>query len=198
MKTKIAKLTSLIFHPIIFALLIPFIVVYHRTLDISDGIKWVIFSAVFVSAALLGFFILKPVEFLADFDISKRELRPAFYTISLIAAIIYFIIAVLLKGIFYPLTIVALGVVIGIALFEVVNFYLKASIHVAVACAFIITFGVFYGFIAFVTICWIPFAIIWSRLLLKKHTWSEVVAGASLGSFVTLLTFAIARLLLYN
>lgn len=198
MKRNIAQVTSLLFHPIIFALLIPFIVVYHRSLDISEGVKWVIFSAVFVLIAMLGFFILKPVEFLSDFDISKRELRPAFYTISLITAVIYFVIAVLLKGIFYPLTIVTLGVVIGITLFEIVNFYLKASIHVAVACAYVITFGIFYGLVPFLYIFWIPFAIVWSRLYLKKHTWPEVIAGASLGSFVTLLTFAIARLLVYN
>lgn len=195
MKLKIAKLLSFIFHPVVFTLLIPFLVAYHNSSDFSNGIKWAIFTACFIFASMFVFFLFKPIEFLKDVDISKKELRPLFYAICLVFAIIYFLIAVIFKGIFSPLSIISLGVIVGIVFFELTTIFLKASIHTAVATSYIITIGVYYGFGAFLLTAWLPLAVGWSRLVLKRHTMSEAITGAILGSIVTLLTFAVGRLL---
>jgi uncharacterized membrane protein YidH (DUF202 family) len=196
MKQKLAQITSLLFHPLVFAILGPFLVIYHRSTDVSYGIKWTLFSLFFILCGLLLLFLLRPRDLLTDFDISKREKRPLFYSISLFFAVMYFITAVYLKTIFFPMSIVALGIVIGVAVFEIANIFLKVSIHVAVSCAFVITVGLLYGMLPFLSVMWIPFTIIWSRLLLKKHTRAEVIGGAAIGCTITLITFAIAELLL--
>ncbi|HEX8966012.1 MAG TPA: hypothetical protein VF820_06300 [Patescibacteria group bacterium] len=196
MKHKLAKITSVVFHPVIFILLIPFLVVYRGTADVLYGLKWLIFVCFFLFASLFVFFLLQPVEFLTDFDISNRQKRPIFYTVGLLFAILFFLAAISLKGIFFPLTIVSLGIILGIIIFELANFYLKVSIHNAVVTAFAITFGILFGYWAFVVFAWLPILMIWSRVTLKKHTFLEALTGCILGAVVTMLTFAIAKMLL--
>ena len=193
---KTAKILSIIFHPIIFAVLLPFVVMYHNTRSLGEGIEWLGLAAFFIILAFLVFIFAKPLEILNDIDISDRKLRPFFYTTSLIFALIYFLIAVLRRGIVSPLGMVSLGIVLGIAVFEIVNYFIKASVHVAVACAFTITIGLLYGNIIFFPALIIPIGIIFSRLYLKKHTVSEVIAGGTLGSLVCILTFIIAKIIL--
>ncbi len=196
MKTKIAQVISLIFHPVIFLLLTPFIIVYHQSLDFDDGLKWVIFSAVFLFLGLFTFFFLRPAQFITDFDISKRENRPLFYTVALCFALLYFFVSVILKGIFFPLSLVALGIIFGIIIFEGANFYLKVSVHSALAAAYVVTVGLLYGFTAFFLICWIPLAVAWARLTLKKHARREVLCGIVIGILIPLITFAVVKILL--
>lgn len=196
MKEKAAKIFSIAFHPLVFTTLIPFLITYRDGASFFYGAKWMLFSLMFIFAALLVFFFLQPVQFLTDFDISKKEKRPVFYTTALLFAVLYFSVALLFKGIFFPLSIVALGIIIGIAIFELANFYLKVSIHCGIATGFVITIGILYGFIPFLLFCWIPFAVAWSRLSLKKHSKQEIIAGSILGAIVVLLTFALGKIIL--
>jgi len=196
MKITLAQLISVVFHPLIFAILLPFLIIYHRTKNVLYGLEWMIFSTGFIFLVIAVLFYLPPIDLLKDFDISSQKKRPIFYTVSIIFAIIYFFIAVLFKGIFFPLSIVALGVIIGLVIFELVNFYVKVSIHMAVATAYAITSFILYRWYGLFLFFWIPFAIAWSRLILKKHKPKEIIGGAIIGTIVPLLTFAIGRLLL--
>lgn len=196
MKYTLARLISFIFHPVFFTLLIPFLVIYHQTSNAVKGIEWSLFSSFFLLLTIIVFFFLQPVEFLTDFDLSNRKKRPIFYSITLLFAVLFFITAIIFKGIFFSLTIVALGIILGIVLFELANFYLKVSIHSAIASAYVITVFVLYGILPAIFVLWIPFLVAWSRLVLKRHTKTELFAGAFLGSSVALTTFALAKILL--
>lgn len=193
---KTAQIISVIFHPLIFAILMPFIVMYHNTRSFSEGVEWLILTAFFVGIALLVFIFSKPREILNDIDISDKKLRPFFYTTSLIFALIYFLIAVSRRGIFSPLSLVSLGIILGIIVFEIVNYFIKVSVHMAIACAFWITSGILYGSIIFLIFGTIPLSIAFSRIYLKKHKIWEIVGGGILGSLVCILTFIIATIIL--
>lgn len=195
MKIKLAEFISFFFHPVVFALLVPFLEVYRHTSNFGYSLKWMFFSAFFLLLALGLFFLMRPSDFFSDFDISKRENRVGFYTISCFIAVLYFIAAVWFKGIFFPLSLLSLGIIIGIILIELVNFYIKVSIHVAVACSFVIMTGLIYGVWVLLLSFWILPLVIWSRLLLKKHTSLEALTGVLIGATVTCLTFAIASFL---
>lgn len=196
MKLIIARLISSLFHPVIFATVVPFILLHNITKDIFLSIRWMFYSAAFIILALFVYFILRPNDFIHDFDISDRKKRPMFYFILLVISFVYFIIALTVKGIFFPLTIASAGVILAIILFEIVNRYIKVSIHVAIATAFIITYGMFHGPILFFAICWIPFAVMWSRIRLKKHKVSEAIVGMTLGAVITIFIFAIGKWLI--
>jgi len=195
-KEKLAKIFSIAFHPLVFTIMIPFLISYKSSSSFFYGVEWMLFSLIFIFAALISFFYLQPVQFLTDFDISKREKRPIFYTTALFFAVLYFAISLIFKGIFFSLSIVSLGIIIGIAIFELANFYIKVSIHGGIATGFVITIGLLYGFLPFLLFCWIPFAVAWSRVSLRKHTKQEIIAGSILGAIIVLLTFAIGKIIL--
>lgn len=191
-----ARFVSWFFHPMLFTLLVPFLIMYHQTANPFYALKWVVFSAGFLLLALCIFYIVRPKEFFSDFDIYKREKRVAFYTIACVIALLYFLVAVYFKGLFFPMSALALGILIGLVFLEIINFYIKVSIHVAVSCSYVMLVGVLYGEKAFIGTFWIPPLVAWSRYTLKKHTIREISAGALFGGFVTMLTFMIGELLL--
>lgn len=197
MKVKIAKLISFIFHPVLLALLIPFLFVFKETASFSYGLKWVFFSSFFLFLTAAGFFFVRPKKFFSDFDISIKEERHIFYSIALFMSIIYFIVSLLFKGILFPLSIVALGIILGIVVLDIVTYYMKVSIHMTVATAYTVTIAFLFGILPFLGFVWMLPLMGWSRLSLHKHTDKELLAGMFLGLGITIITFFIGRSLLY-
>lgn len=197
MKLKIAKLISFVFHPVLLALLIPFLFVFKETASFSYGLKWVFFSSFFLFLTAAGFFFVRPKKFFSDFDISIKEERHMFYSISLLTAVLYFIASLLFKGILFPLSIVALGIILGIVVLDITTYYMKVSIHMAVASAYTVTIAMLFGAIPFLGFVWILPLMGWSRLRMDKHTDKELLAGMFLGTGITIITFFIGRSMLY-
>lgn len=193
MSKKIANLLSFVFHPVIFAIIIPFLFVYKETANVAYGLKWMIFSLFFLFVTLVIFYLLRPKEFFSDFDISQKEQRHLFYSTALLTAVLYFIASLLFKGILFPLSIVALGIILGLVVFDILNYYMKVSIHMAVATAYCVAIGILFGIGPFFLFVWIIPCIAWARLVLQKHTDKELLAGMFLGAGVTIATFIIGK-----
>jgi len=196
-KHRLARLISFALHPIVFALLVPFLVVYKESASLIYGLKWTFFSSFFLFLAGGLFFFLRPKSVTEDMDrdldISHKENRHIFYSICAFFAVIYFIISIIFKGVFFPLSNIALGLILGIITFDILNYYIKVSIHAAVVSAYIVTFYFLYGLLPFLGVAWTLPLIIWSRLYLKKHTKTELFAGVVMGIAITLVTLLIAR-----
>lgn len=188
-----AQFISFIFNPLAFMLLLPYFVVFRQTENTIYALKWQLFSSVFVFAAIILFFIGKWRGIFSDHDISKREERPKFYFIVLVLTLVYLGAAIFFKGIFSPLSIMAFGICVAVIALSIVNYRIKASGHVAVVCAFVITMGILYGQGAFMGTVWIIPLIAWSRLILKRHTIYEIVVGGVLGTGLTLLTLLLGK-----
>lgn len=195
MKQRIARLISFVFHPIVFASIIPFLFVYKETANITYGLKWMIFTIFFLFITFAIFYLLRPKEFFSDFDISLKEQRHLFYSTALFTAVLYFIVSLLFKGILFPLSIVALGIILGTVVLDIVNYYMKVSIHMAVAAAYTAAIAMLFGTGPFFAFVWILPLMAWSRLSLQKHTDKELLAGMFLGTGITLITFFIGRTL---
>lgn len=198
MKHNIASLISFIFHPVLLFLLMPFLIVYHDTGNSLYALKWGVYSAIFVVIGI--FFILygKRRGVFSDFDLSNQQERKKFYIFITLLGALYLIIALYFKGIFFPMSIIVLGIMLGIALFEGVNYFLKASIHVGVAVAYTISLGFIYGLPLFLLSLPITPLVIWSRLTLKRHTPKEAFVGGILGIVVTLGTIFLAHVVYGN
>lgn len=197
-KSLFAEFVSTIFNPVVFVLLMPFFVVYRQTDSEWYALKWVVFTGAFVFVGLLFFLYGRMKGFYSDHDISIREQRHSLYLIAFIASVFYFLAAVFFKGIFFPLSIIALGVILGVIVFEIANFYIKASVHMAVVVGFVISLGLIYGPFAFLASFWIILMVAWSRLYLKRHTMEELLMGGLLGTFITIFTYMVGVQLFYN
>lgn len=187
-----AKAISIVFHPVLLLLTLPYLVVYRQTASEMYALKWLIFSASFLLIGITLFLIERLRGVFSDSDISHQKERPRFYAIALILALIYFAASLFFKGIFFPISIIAFGIIIGLFLFDAVNTRVKASVHVGVGCAFVITVGILYQ--TFLPVVILPF-LAWSRMVLHRHTIVEIITGGILGSTVTIATFLLARYL---
>lgn len=190
---RFAKIISFVFSPPLFFLLMPFFIVYRQTHSGYYALKWQIFTILFLFAAGVLFLIGRLKGTFSDEDVSKREERYRLYILLYSLAFIYFLISLFIKGIFFPLSIVAFGIIIGILVFNFVNYYIKASIHIGVATAFVLTIGFLYGWNYSLLILWITPIVAWARIVTKRHTIRETILGGFLGSIITLLTFFIGK-----
>jgi len=194
---KIAQLISFVFSPISFLFITPYVVVHSQISSRLYAIKWSLFSLLFIGTGVLFILVGRVFGVFSDFDISHREERIKIYIASWILVVLYWLCALFFKGIFFPISIIAFGLVIGIFFFTIVNRFVKASIHTGFACAFIITASILWGGNNFLKVIWILPLVIWSRLFLKKHSIKEVITGGLLGSALTFVTFLLTKFL-YN
>lgn len=184
----LANLLSYIFHPVILVLLMPYLFIYRQTGSDLYALKWEIFSSLFIFFGVVLVFLGRRRGVFKE--------RYEFYTLLWILAFLYLAAASFLKGIFSPLSIVALGIALGILVFIIVNRYIKASIHMAVVCAWVVSMGILYGRGAFLVTFWMVPLVLWARVASKNHLLNEALLGGVLGVVITLLTFLIGRQLL--
>lgn len=195
---RLAQLISFLFHPIFFSLFIPFLIAHKVTGSITYGLKWTLFSAAFLLIAMGVFYLLRPKEFIGDFDITHREQRHIFYSITLLSAVIYFIASLIFKGLLFPISIISLGLILGLVSLDLVNYYIKASIHMAVVTGYVVTVALIYGLVPFFGFLALVLLVGWSRLYLSRHSQKEVLAGMLLGTFVPIVTYIVGQLLIQH
>ena len=191
-----AQFVSFLFHPILFLLLTPFLAVYKHTYSGIAALKWEVFTALFIFFGIIAFVIGRWFGIFSDFDLSKREERGKFYGISGLIGATYLAIALSFKGLVFPLSIVALGILLGIVVLIIANRFVKASIHVALASAFVIGVSYSLNAITLLSVAWIVPLVAWARVYLGRHTIQEVISGGILGTAITAFTLLLGRHLL--
>jgi len=117
-----------------------------------------------------------------NYDISNKKQRQSWYVLpTLLLSVITIILFLTDQS--QPLRFGVLGALVLFVLAQIVNIYIKTSLHVG--------FNTYLAFLVFplsalvgagVLLFSIPLG--WSRLVLKRHTWMEVVSGAALGLVV--------------
>lgn len=193
MKVKIAKSVSYLTDPLFLATPIPFLLVLWASEDVLYSLKWAIFSMMFF--AFVGVFVLYAVQkrVFTDIDVSKREQRPAFYIFATYVSFLYLGSLLLLNG---PavLFLAGCGILLSIVVVSLVNTKIKASVHVATVTALIFIVSILYGDMFLFLLLAIPL-IIWSRIVVKRHTFQEAIVGGSIGVLLTLIVYVAIKLL---
>lgn len=188
-----AKVVSVVFHPAILILLLPFLVVYRQTESSLYALKWQMFSSLFVFLAGVLVYLGEKSGVFSDPDLTKRNERNKFYAMSIILLLLYIGSVVFFKGIFSLFVVIALGLLFGVVLFAIANHFFKISIHSGVISGFVISLGILYGINIFFVVVWIAPLMIWARLILKKHTLIEAISGGFLGGTITIATYLIGK-----
>lgn len=129
--------------------------------------------------------------FFSDLDVSKRKQRRPLFVFVLLMVIIFMLGIIYYKG---PSELLIGGVymIAGIAVFILVNKQIKASVHVASLSAFFISMGLLFGGLFYLGLLCIPL-IAWSRVVLHRHTVSEVIVGASLGISLPVVVYLVIQ-----
>lgn len=177
----IARFTSIVGHPFVF---IPAAIVFSglsRPDAAPPGSTLAIAGIVLAGMIVIGAYVAHGLRAgrWADVDVSVREHRTGLYGVSLsataAAAIAFHVLGppIGVRG-----SLVAFGLVLVSA---IVNLRLKISLHVAFA-AYAVAIAGGRRPAVLVVASLFALAIAWSRLVLRRHTLPEVVAGAIAGA----------------
>jgi hypothetical protein len=186
-----ANVVSFFFHPIIILFPVPFILVSKFSHDYSHALKWTIFSYAFVLAVALFVSAGVMFGFFSNFNVSKKEQRPLLILVSTIVVFCYLLSLIIFDG---PKVLFAavFAMIFGLAVYAVINKWIKASIHVAITTSVLILVGIAYGKYFFLLFALIPL-LIWSRIKVKEHTLAETIAGSILGIVITLVVYLLSK-----
>jgi len=185
MTTKIAKCISVIGHPL---LTIPVFVV-------SVLFQFQDFKSALLPSILIVFGIIVPLiikmyrgekkGFYTNFDVSDQEQRKSWYFFAI--GLLSFTVIILFAT--NQPRVICFGFLLSALLLfcsQVVNYYIKCSLHVAIN-AFL-SFLIFPINVYFAALFFLFVVVIaWSRVCLRRHTIKEVTTGAILGTVFGLL-----------
>ena len=192
--SKLAGFLSIVFHPIILFLPVPYLIIMRAENNYFQAVIWTLFSWLILS--VLGIFIMYQVKTgkFTNLDVSVRSQRPLFFLSVGIAIAVYSISLLLFNG---PVVMLVLagGAIVALGLLDLINSKIKTSIHVAsvtsILCAFVVLNGLMYSW----TLLLIPL-VAWSRITLQRHSLSETIMGAIFGFFITIVVYVMIELVL--
>lgn len=191
----LARFISLIASPPVIFIPASFLLIDSRVADDVYALKWTVFSSVFAFMLLVLVGIGVYLGIFTNMAVSKRAQRPLLFVLSFFVLLFYAIAVLVLNG---PkiLLFSSLFLAFSIAVLDIVNMKVKASIHVATVTAFVLVLGLIYGLVPFVFTVPTVFLIGWSRIKMGRHSRSEVFIGAALGLGLTVLFYILSKYLL--
>ena len=183
-KVILAEIFSWAFFPPLVATVFFTFLVFWYSEDLSQGLQWLVTVSPFLIFFPLIFFAASlKLGWISDIDLSDRRERPYFlsvFLISLAAAIILlYFLDVPQKFLAYAVS----GFVITI-IAAVITLFWKISFHTAITSS-VFAAIVILGGTRFLPLLLLIIPIGWSRLVLKKHTFWQVVGGTLLAFLVT-------------
>ncbi len=187
----IARLVSVIIHPIAFPLLTLGVVTYVATASFVQTSRWLLLAVVLTSlpvAMLVGIQVLRGRW--TDLDVSVRRQRYALYPFGFAC-----LLALILIYAHFGAPRIAIRTMSAFALANVVdaviNFFYKVSAHAtgAAACAAILWLGAptIWGLAASCAALLVG----WSRVELGRHTRGQVLLGWGVGILSSVVAFAL-------
>jgi hypothetical protein len=180
----LARLISLILHPFLVASLTIVLVLYLDSGTIITALTWAVVCIALVIAPALIFLRHKLTrQHYSDADVSVREQRHGFYLFSLGCMIVCFGVLLWLGAPRPLLSLFAAALAALVAFAVVTQLWLKVSIHT----------GAMAGATAAVAFYSLPLAALftlglivigWARLVLKRHTLPEILAGCAIAAAI--------------
>lgn len=183
-KDKLARIISEISNGFATMILTPVVALAISPLTIGHK---VLFSLLYIAVPLVTYLILHRLGKVTDYELTKREERPLYFTIlSLLFGLLY----LFLKGYSIEmLTNVSLCIFAVASTITVITFLWKISGHMTYSTLLFLTlFYLFKSPYILLLFLFTPF-IAWSRIQLKKHTLAQVVAGTLVTATICILIY---------
>ncbi len=185
-KTKIARIISDIFNGFLTMILTPSIAIFTSPLPITQKIM---FFILYLLSPILPYLILRKMGKVTDYEFTNRKERPPYFTtISLLFGILFLLITTLnIEAL--TLTRVSLNIFLVSFVITLITFFWKISGHMTYSTILFITLVYLFPSTPSLMFLFVLTPIIaWSRIVLNKHTPTQVILG-------TLITLSISILI---
>jgi hypothetical protein len=200
METRIAKIVSFVFHPLLLPLYLLVIILHLNTLHvyiIPDNAKWLITGMLALASVAFPLMLMLLMFRRGMFNTIKLEQKEERRYPYILMAVIYYVMYLVFKSVHLPSIIInlQLGIFILIMLTLFINFWWKISIHMAgiggVAGTLIgIAFRYMLDLQIMIAVSIFVAGIVgFARLKLNSHKPPEVYSGFLMGVAVMLLLY---------
>lgn len=180
---KTARVISEMFNGFLMMILTPTLAFAFSSVSLLYKI---IFPMGYLLITLLPFLILKRLGKVSDYEFSKREERPAYFTTVTIGYLVMFLLTTLLKD--TTLTSVTLAIFTTTCVLTIVNLYWKMSGHMTYSTLFFFTLLLLFPYTPYLPWIFVVTPLIAaSRVILKKHTIMQVVTGTLVSAILSIL-----------
>lgn len=182
-KAKIARIVSEISNGFLTMILTPLLAIGASTLGTKLKI---IYSLAYLLVTILPYLILKKLGKASDYEFTNRKERPPYFiTVSLLFGLLFLI----LKTYSIPtLTDISLALFVVASVITIVTFFWKISGHMTYSTLLFMTLGYIFSPYVLLLFLFSPF-IGWSRIVLKKHTLGQVIAGTIVTATICILIY---------
>lgn len=147
----------------------------------------ILLSLAYILVTIIPFVVLKKLGKVSDYEFTKREERPAYFTIVTIGYMILFLVSSLLIH-DYMLIHVSLALFTTTCVLTIVNLYWKMSGHMTYSTLFFFSLIFLFPYATYLPLLFIatPFIAV-SRVILKKHTVLQVIIGTLVSALLSIL-----------
>jgi membrane-associated phospholipid phosphatase len=180
---KISRIVSEIFNGFLTMILVPTFAFAVSNVNI---IYKLLFPFLFLVVTIGPFIILRKMEKISDYEFTKREERPLYFTITTVGYLILFFLTTLFKD---PiLTQVTLAIFVATCVLTIVSLYWKMSGHMTYSTLLFFTL-----LLLFPDTTFLPFIFLFtpliaaSRVILKKHTIMQTIVGTLVSATISIL-----------
>lgn len=188
MKKSFAIIISRLFDPV---WLIPGMLALAAGWSLINGLRWRFIVILLLIDGLIPFLYfvhLLSTKEVSDWDTTRREQRIRLYGFTLVAhstgVILSFLLGkIVLAKILFIFLILA-------AVFTLITFRWKISIHTGVSSAAVVFLSLIFG-LNWLWLFLLVAAIAWARIVMKKHSFWQAISGAGLAAGIIALGFYI-------
>ncbi len=190
----VARIISVLANPIFILIGLPYFLVFKSTHDSQIAWFWSLYTWVFLFIFVMVVLIGVRKKLFSDIDVSDRKERPILYFAGGMLSLLYFYGLYLLQA---PvvLFVTIIGIILGILIGGLVNMKIKTSVHVSAVSALFTAVSIVYKGYYIWLLLLIP-VICWARVKRQRHTIQEVIAGALLGSLLSLIMYFMTKSIL--
>lgn len=183
---KASRIVSEIFNGFVMMILTPTVAVIASE---APTIYKIILPIVYLLVTITPFFILMKLGKVSDYEFTKREERPLYFTIVTVGYLILFILsAILIKEL--SVSLVTLALFTTSCVLTMVTLYWKMSGHMTYSTLFFFTLLFLFPEISFLPIIFIFTPIIAaSRVILGKHTLWQTIIGTLVCATISILIY---------
>ncbi len=182
---KIARIVSEIFNGFLMMVLIPSVAIAVSPILLTYKI---LFISLYILVISIPFLILRKQGKISDYEFTKREERPLYFTIVTVGYLLLFILSTLLKN--TAITHVTLALFTSACVLTIVTLYWKMSGHMTYSTLFFFTLIYLFPYNKFLPLLFLFTPLIAaSRIILKKHTLLQTILGTLVTAMISILIF---------